>query len=377
MIKGNIENQSKNLEYLIHCVNPGFNHSQYVQGQTFPGLKISLSTLKNALYGRSISERTLRQIAYSFSLSLNGTLQHTITEENLSLSPQEFKKMFPPESFKHSEKSESPIFGDLFLNKLFLGYYMIPSAPYSAYMAYFKIFMIGQKPHACMVRGIQDLSLVKDIRNNFDSPNKLIQCMEDRKRQATDDKRMESIHLYMAEAQDIRITENCIKIDFHPLEKIPCYCTMYWNINLANNVHPSTYIGGSSLIVDTNDGVRGKDIQAFKMGLEVIDETSDAADASKSRLNPQSLYLIKELSLPVRNGILQIDNADDSRWFRFLRDTRNNSDSPDNYQNIDVPELLKDLVEIRDEYQREMLRMRAYVDDLKKVLVQKNPVSEL
>lgn len=66
-------------------------------------------------------------------------------------------------------------------------------------------------------------------------------------------------------------------------------------------------------MVDTNEGTRGKDICAFKLGLECIDTLG-----KKSPLNNTAPQVIAELMPKTKNGILLIDNADDANWYRFI-----------------------------------------------------------
>ena len=96
------------------------------------------------------------------------------------------------------------------------------------------------------------------------------------------------------EHKDISFTKNCITINFHSIEEDPCFCTMFWNVHAAVKLKLSSYIGGSALIVDTNDGNRNKNISAFKMGLEAVEDIpiSQHAITQKGPLVPDSLRLI-------------------------------------------------------------------------------------
>ena len=76
-------------------------------------------------------------------------------------------------------------------------------------------------------------------------------------------------------------------------------------------------------MVDTNEGTRGKDICAFKLGLECIDTLG-----KKSPLNNTAPQVIAELMPKTKNGILLIDNADDANWYRFIGEGAFRSNSP-------------------------------------------------
>ena len=66
-------------------------------------------------------------------------------------------------------------------------------------------------------------------------------------------------------------------------------------------------------MVDTNEGARGKDICAFKFGLECEETIKE-----EKPLNNTAPQVIAELMPKTRNGILLIDNADDANWYRFI-----------------------------------------------------------
>ena len=66
-------------------------------------------------------------------------------------------------------------------------------------------------------------------------------------------------------------------------------------------------------MVNTNEGTRGKDICAFKLGLECIDTLGQELP-----LNNTAPQVIAELMPKTKNGILLIDNADDANWYRFI-----------------------------------------------------------
>lgn len=364
MTSNELKNCSENLQYLINCVSPSFNKSNFIPGQTFQGLKISLSTLKNALSGISISPKTLRMIANSFSLYLLNSENQRISEENLFLAPDKFKTLFPINHFKQIEYSNSPASLELFTNKLYRCYYMISNSPYNAYMAYFKLFEIDKKLSAYMVRGIQDFAHVTDIHNNFDNPFKLLQCFKDKESSFNDNKKTESIHLYIADDTNITTTEDCIKIDFSSLEEEPCHSTMFWNISIANKIKPKSYIGGSALVVDTNDGRRGKDICSFKMGLEAIEKTTNSVISNIGPLNNTSLQLISELSLQPKHGVTVLDNSDDSRWYRFLQESINREKSLDTYDINDLRDsVLSFLLELKHDYSIEVDRLKSYIEE--------------
>ena len=368
-----LKNRSQNFNYLIACVDGSFTQARYIPGRTFPELTISQSTLKNSLHARSFSNKTAAAVASSFSLLLLHPDQQRITEDNLGLPPEEFKRLFPVTSFSQLSDTKSYLNLSLFTNKLYRCYYMVPNSLSSAYMGYFKLFGTAGRYHAYMVRGIQDFSLAQEILACFETPHLLAETIQ----KINGNKKTESMHLYEAwsneatdsksgEHKDISFTKNCITINFHSIEEDPCFCTMFWNVHAAVKLKLSSYIGGSALIVDTNDGNRNKNISAFKMGLEAVEDIpiSQHAITQKGPLVPDSLRLIKELSPEPENGLMVLNNNDDDRWFRFLQieDYRNSV----SYQNVDVDKLVSSLRALKTSYEMELDNLINYIEGLKK-----------
>lgn len=316
--KAILNNESANLRYLIECVCPGFSLKDYTR-DIFPNFDISLSTLKNALYGISISNKTEQIIANSFSLLITDSNENDeITPETLSLSPEVFKEKYPMNIFRKVKKDT--INYELFADKLYRCYYMVSTSPDKAFYAFVKIFTVPKGHFAYMIRGIQNKNLLTELSKCFDDIN----SVEDKFFQlinSFDDKTTESLNLYKAESSDICFTQNNIRIDFRSVEEEPCYCILLWNINIPNKVNIRSYIGGTGLIMDTNDGRRGKEICAYKIGLEAVEKAGGFELKSAEPLNNSSTLLINHLCVKPENGVINIDNGDDSRWYRFILDT--------------------------------------------------------
>lgn len=364
MTKKNSETYGNNIKYLIDCVSPAFTLSKYVPKQTFYNLNISLSTLKKALYGENLSIKTARQIADSFCHYLSDSTKSRIIAEDLYLPPNDFKDKFPKECFTQTYTFHPFDNIALFTNQLFRCYYMVSHSAYHAYAGYFKLFETKGKYYACMILGIQDFELpqVKAILNNFDTPENLKKAFAHEHTSFISNKKLESLNLYIAEHEDILFTNNCIRIHFTSIEDDPCRCTMFWNIRIINEIKRESYIGGSALVVDTNDGRRGRDIAAFKMGLEHITNS----ETDKKPFNTNSMQLIAELSLQTKNGVMTVDNSDDSHWFRFLQEDINRDDSPDLFKDIDMHKLVRSLLELRSSYAVEVERLKTYNDNREK-----------
>lgn len=374
MTSQNKPNYSINLEYLLDCCNIEYTQQSYKQKKAIPQCDIGLSTLKKARSGNGISNRTAGKIARAFSLLLIHPENQRIYAEDLYLPPEDFKKQFPASNFIKDLKSPSYINMQLFTNKLYRCYYMVPNSPNSAYMGYFKLFEKDGYYHAYMVRGIQDFDLpfVSEIKKLFDTPESLAEHI----RNKDEDKQTESIHLYEAwnddsisnRREDITFTNNRIKIDFRSTEDDPCYSTMIWNTCIPNGMHLETYIGGSSLIVDTNDGKRGKNIHSFKMGLEAIEDipASQKKIIKIGPLNRNSMRVIRELTLDSVDGLMSLDNSDDNRWYRFIQNDSYRSPKNTQYEDVNVEKLVESLILLKADYERQIDDLKNTIRELKK-----------
>lgn len=222
-----------------------------------------------------------------------------------------------------------------------------------------------------MVRGIQDLDDMEWIKYYInEEPDQLSRAVQDHYNKK---KRIESIHVYQAEnnasrgRQDITFTKRCIKIDFHSIEDTPCYCTMFWNTYMANSLKVNSYIGGSSLIVDTNDGKRGKSICAFKMGLEAIESipADQLAIIEKGPLLKNSPRVISEMSLEAVDGIITLDDSDDNHFYRFIQGDGYRGFTVPKYEDVDVESLVASLFKLKSDYERELDDLKRYVHSMK------------
>lgn len=251
---------------------------------------------------------------------------------------------------------------------------MMPNSPNSAYMACFKLFEKNGHYHAYMVREIQGFHLVEKVESLFKTPEELSQYTTAK----TDDKRTKSIHLYEAwndtsssnRHEDITFTSNRIKIDFHSVEDDPCYFSMFWNICLPNGMSLDSYIGGSALIVDMNDGRRGKNISAFKMGLEAIESipSTQKKIIDKGPLLHDSIRVIQELTLDSVDGRMTLDNGDDNRWFHFIQNDTYRGTADHRYDDVNVEHLISSLVRLKADYERQLDDLKNTIKDLKEKL---------
>lgn len=361
------ENCSSNLAYLIECVFPNgrIPAKSYEKNKTIPGLDVSHSTLNNARRGTYISYDTTRMIASAFSNYYVEKSKKKIEPEDLLLETAEFKEKFPESEFKKKEDKVKATNLKLFANKVYRGYYMLRNSSYKAYMAYFWFFYKNGKYSAAMLRGISNFDDVEAPFGNgkFDNIKTLKTYFKDNVKRYQADKSTASIHFYMAEHEDIRYSSNCIQINFHTEEADACYSTMYWNIDIVSKSNQSSYTGGSALMVDTNEGARGKDICAFKLGLECKDTIVE-----KEPLNNTAPQVIAELMPKTRNGILLIDNADDANWYRFINEKTFRNNNPDTFINVDSFRLIMNLANLENKYASKYEELNGLIEQLKKIV---------
>lgn len=361
------KNCGKNITYLIECVFPNGSmpSKSYKKGKTIPGLNISHSTLSNARRGAYISDKTASKIASAFSFYYTGSNNNgMIKVKDLMSDPENFKKNFPPNCFKQNEENKKSVDLTLFSNKIYRGYYMLRNSSYKAYMAYFWFFEEEDGSYsAAMLRGISDFEDVKDLPNDLKDIKEIRQYFKDRVHKYQKNKRTASIHFYFAEHENIRYSPSCIQINFRTEEAEACYSTMYWNIDIVSKSVQSVYAGGSALMVDTNEGARGKDICAFKFGLECIENLIE-----KTPLNNSAPQVIAELMPKTKNGILLVDNADDANWYRFISEKTFRNNTPEAYSKVDPLQLIMNLANLEHKCSLRYDELDALATKLKDIL---------
>ena len=350
LTKSEAKNCGDNLDYLIDCVfqSGTIPAKTYQRNETIPGLDISYSTLSNTRRGAYVSKNTANKIATAFSFYHIGGSEEKISPEDLLMEPDNFKKQFPQDEFKTIKGKEKVTKLPLFTNKVYRGYYMLPNSSYKAYMAYFWFFFDNKgKYSAAMLRGISDFNDVNlPFRNiKFEDIDAIKDTFNNYADTYMKKKSTSSIHLYLAEDKNIRCSPNCIQINFHTQGTSVRHSTMYWNIDIVARSNQSSYAGGSALMVDTNEGARGKDICAFKFGLECEETIKE-----KKPLNNTAPQVIAELMPKTRNGILLIDNADDANWYRFITEKAFRDSTPNAFSKIDPYEFIMKLANLENKY---------------------------
>jgi len=354
------DNVAINCSYLFRELTPKITESEYIKGLTIPGFLLGYPSIK-AIRSRNlhILDQHKKAIALGFSTFLK---DDAMKAEDLDMDPEQFRKRFPPEKLVRNLIPQSEAgHPEFFMNKVFRTYYLVQASPHRAYLGYLKIFAKKGKPEeAYWIRGVQDYDKVERMfLFNFDSPRHLLTCLKDKKREFGNDKGTESIHLYHADKDSIHYSKDCIRIDFTSDEKVPCKASLFWNVSQVNKMEDIRhYIGGSALCVDTNEGLRGKAISAFKVGLEAREDTP-LADKVKEPMNLLRPELLAELRRAANEecGMTIIDNADDHKFFTCLRrdDIRTKEFS---YSSVDVQRLISELMYLRHE-------MTIQVDHLK------------
>lgn len=356
---------SKNVSLLIRYINPTFKAGSYVPNQTFNRMNISPSTLRNVLAARNASQKTLNIIAASFSTYLEDLKDGEIQPKELLMLPENFQKLYPKSRFR-TDTTHNSAYLDLYTNKLYRGYFRFPYSSSTAHVALFKLFHTGKRLSAYMVRGIYDLNHISDILNNFDDPSHLIQCIDERKKLKENDKKQGALTLYIATADEnaISVSEKCIQIHFKSYDSIPCCSSMYWNIETTskNLIGKSSYNGGTALMVDTNDGLRAKEISAFKLCFEAVTQKIGSSVVDIPPADITAPELLDELSPMSKYGVLILDRAEDSRWYRFITDNVCRDSRIQTFSLNDIQKIALDLLKLKDDYSQEILRLKSYLD---------------
>lgn len=354
------DNAAINCSYLFRELTPKITESEYVKGQTIPGFLLGYPSVKAI---RSMNLHILESHKRAIAIGISSFLKDDkMSAEDLTMDPAEFVKRFPPEKLvRKVNPSSGNGHPEFFFNKIFRTYYLVQASPHKAYLGYLKIFAKkGKAEEAYWIRGVQDHEKVENIfLNYFDTPSLIKGCLKDHKRDFSNDKGTESIHLYFAPKEDIHYSKDCIRIDFTSDEKVPCKCSIFWNVSQVNKLEDiQSYIGGSALAVDTNEGVRGKAITAFKVGLEALEKTplEDLVTTPMNLLRPELLAELRRAT-DEECGMTVIDNADDHKFFTCLRrkDIRNKEFD---YSTVDVSRLISDLMQLRHEMTIQLSHMK-------------------
>lgn len=366
-----LKNRSRNLNHLFFCRNIVFTHAKYRPSETLPGVDLSLSTIKKALSGKNFTDRTVRIFAAYFSLSLLHPEEKPLTAEDFDLPHDQFKERYKPTDFVPFDHPEEAVDFHFFTNKLYRCYYIHPNSSHTVLLAYFKLYEKNGNYYARMVRGIQNFEDAEEIRKHFDSREQLLEQINNK----TKKNKNEALRLYEAGSEDftaaghgsIRLSKYCIKIDFTSADKSPCRCSMFWNISTVTKLDLTWYIGGSALIVNTNDGDSNKNICAFKMGLEAAENLpSHLQSVMKDPIAPDSKRLIQELTLESNSGVMTLDDSDDKLWYSFIKNPAYRPSANASMTPCSSEELLSSLQALKSEYQNELHRLKTLLDRLEK-----------
>lgn len=365
----------KIYNYLLECTNIEYTVRNYRPKETIPGLDLAAPTISQIKRNAAMSDNSAQKFATAFSALLKDQTETRIEPSDFSLSVDLFKKKFPAKMFR-TKDAEKKVDLKLFANQTYRGYYMTRNSSTNACMAFFRLVNGTDTLKAYMVRGIQQydvsdtvtVSSAENIQECMsNNPEKLMHLIQDLYKK--DEKVLSSIHLFVASGNhDITYTNNCIKIDFQSVEPKPCRCTMFWNISNTNEYSKTNYIGGTCLIVDTNDGARGKSssgIQAFMMGFESVAPSSTIQQQYISRgpISLDSQQLINELSLKSHDGILSIDNNIDNHFYHFIQKSTYRVGSP--FQNnLDINALISSMANLKAQYEQQLEYLKEYLDKL-------------
>ncbi len=168
--------------------------------------------------------------------------------------------------------------------------------------------------------------------------------------------------IIMVDNSRIEASRDCIKIDFKTGGDDPNRLTMYWNIRTASREKLSKYIGGVALLVDTNDGVRGKDIHTHLMGIEECESFLEDDKEAKAKkryqpIDPYSPELLEILKPSIGVSVRADDNLDAS-WYQFIKDGHGRGEAKKMYTIGELQDLAQDLMKLKREMGEELKRLK-------------------
>lgn len=383
----NYDHCRQNIKYLRMAIKPNFKENNYqMTSGYFYNLNISLSSFKQA-YTKSQnrpSDDTLSKIVSSFSHYLDSDIYKYLTIDSLFEDPDEFKKKFPKSKISENITIRT-LRPELYIKKFYRFYYTVPNTYDVAYYGFFKLFENNGVYSARLLRGLQNEEDVQinELKNCFygDDPNTISENFDRimRENKNKNKKSIESFHLYEADHTNIKISPECITIEFESTDK--CRMFMIWNTEISHRFSGlNSYIGGSVMCVETNNGERGKVIASFKAGLEQpenlkkalsekhINTEEDNKNPEKTPLDLEAIDLIDILSLESRHGYQILDNADDSLWYRFLLNPKHRIKSSISYSPDQITEIAKDILSIERKQQECFDRLEKFENKLENLI---------
>lgn len=373
-----------NLRYFIDQMGITFHPTKFEYGDF--GINLSKETFYSAYYagnqGCSPSHRTIRIIAEALSAYIKD--DYDLEKDDFILSKDKFVQKYSDKIVRDRKGSE--VHFELFENKLFRCYYLLPVENHQTMLGYFKIFTLNDGSiSAFLLRGINyfddsqnNLSnklndrdnAIKRMIHGFISPQKIkdefIYYKNNHKK-----KEDERIHLYSADSKDIHISKSCIKIDFEIVDDLLNYkSTMFWNIEpITKTKNIKTIIGGLALMVDTNDGDR--QMCAYKMGLDAVGLRKDPLNGdpyfSNKPLCCESPSILNELSISSEKRVYLLDRVEDTLWYHFIQDDSRRKETSKMYTEKDYHEVIESFEKMRREYQKQLYELKQFVDKQKKV----------
>ena len=387
IMEKNYDNCRENVKYLKMAIKPNFKERKYREETGyFHNLEISLSSFKQA-YTRSQkepSDDTLAKIVSSFSHYLDSDIYKHLTVDSLFEAPSKFKERFPKSKISEGYK-ERNLRTEFYIEKFFRIYYTVFNTHEEAYYGFFKIFEKNGTYSARLLKGLQSENdeQIKELRGLFqkNNPEKISETFKamTNKNELTKKKTIEACHLYEADHKKIKITSECITIEFESTDQ--CRIFMIWNTEISNRYSGlNSYIGGSVMLVETNNGKRGKVIASYKAGLEQPENlkralrdkghSTDKKDKNpeETPLNIESMDLIDILSLESKNGWQVLDNADDSLWYRFLLEPKHRTKRDISYSPGEIQIIARQILKMEQEQKECIDRLKEFEEKLENLV---------
>ena len=362
---------------MIKNIRSNFQITKFKKGDF--GIFLGKETFYNAYYAgkarRNPSSITMSIIADALSAYIKK--DSIINAADFTLPNEKFIRMYPEEIIGKQE--DAAVRYELFENKLFRCYYLLPGANKHAMIGYFKIFRLHDgSMTAYLLRGIgyfDDTGKIdkeddrnhslRNLINSFEAPDTLKRQFTFYKNQYKE-KQDERIHLYSANNENIYISKACIKIDFSVFDTPSEYrSTMFWNIEpITKTKGIGTVIGGLALVVDTNDGDR--QMCAYKMGLDAVGVKDNRCTCSPIYCEMSSIF--NELSLSADKTVYVLDRVEDTLWYHYIQDATNREIPSKKYSQEDFEIMVENFDKMKRDYSEHIFELKNLIEGLKEKL---------
>lgn len=370
-----------NLQYLIKQIETSFKPTKFEWGNF--GIELSQETFYSAYYadkkGRNPTYKTVNIIARALSSYIQD--DRVLEVDDFTICNDKFIQLYSSKIIRN--QINSSIKFDLFENRLFRCYYLVPGSNKQAMIGYFKIFNLNDGSiSAFLLRGISYFDDRGNISNKnsdirSDALKRMIRGFVSPKniknefayyKENNRNKEDERIQLYSADKENIHISKSCIRIDFEVVDDSLDYkSTMFWNIEpITKTIGIETLIGGLALIVDTNDGDR--QMCTYKMGLDAVGTDIDKINGEPFFIDKplycESPTILNELSISSDKRVYVLDRVEDTLWYHYVQDDSKREVTSKMYTEEEFHEVVASFNQMKRDYDKQLFELKSLVNKL-------------